>query len=426
MDFLFWSKAKMAGSIIGLPEKILKRFSNLYNRVVYWLHVHFLVWYDRLATAPGKRVHGWLLHRKGIELIDAHTSHIGHAAAHTDYLLKKLVLERVETRVLLHVYPPARNNRRWRRDRYPNNYLQKLWQNHFGMMTGSVSHHVLHPVMWTEKGEPRGRGHRLGDDYPILSRKAGRQLQIPLGDMERGRKMLSELGVEPGAWFFCFYARDPFYKAEGSYNYRNCDIRALIPSVQYLTAAGGWGIRVGSPESSDFPAMDRVIDYPHCPYRSDFMDVFLAASNRFFLGSTGGICDLARCVFHAKTIFHNFIPLSQRHWKWLTDETVFIPKLLWLNESGRYMTFQELFDSGASEYFSSEQYSLAGISIHDNTPEDILALTEEVFLRKAGLWSPNEDDKRRQAEFRKLISKYCSYELADFRIGDGFLRKYES
>jgi len=279
--------------------------------------------------------------------------------------------------------------------------------------------------MFKNKSEPRGRGYKLGEDYPIISRKVGRQLHLPAEDVEKGKGILCELGVDPNSWFFCFYARDDSYKGPGAHDYRDCDVKSLIPSIQYLVDAGGWGIRMGSPRSEKFPIMDHVIDYPHSKYRSNFMDVFLPTTCRFFLGSTGGICDLARCVFHATTMYHNFIPLSPRHWKWLTDETTFIPKLLWSNKLGRYMMFKEIYELGAEEFFRNEKYERAGISIHDNTPEDIHMLTEEVFLRKAGLWSQRTDDEFRQTEFRKLIAKYYSHELAGFRISDRFLKKYE-
>jgi putative glycosyltransferase (TIGR04372 family) len=98
---------------------------------------------------------------------------------------------------------------------------------------------------------------------------------------------------------------------------------------------------------------------------------------------------------------------------------------LWLNSAGRYLSFAEIYESGAAEYWTTEEYDRAGISIHDNSPEDILRLTEEVFLRSEGSWSQSRDGEVRQATFRKLIQKYCPYELSGFRIGDAFLEKYE-
>ena len=388
------------------------------------LHVSFLAWYDRVADAPGKRIYDWL-QRRGIELVDAHTSHLGHAGVHTDYLVKKAIIDQDKTRIVLHVYRPARNTDQWQYFRNPNAYLQTLWQNYCGVMMGSFSHHLLHPIMWTGKGEPRGRGYKLGNDYPIISRKVGCQLRLPAADVEKGKKILSELGVNPDSWFFCFYARDAYYKQSSGHDYRNCDIRTLIPAIEYLVSAGGQGIRLGSSRSDKLPTMDHVVDYPRSDHRSGFMDVFLAANCRFFIGSPGGIGDLARCVLHATTIFQNLTPLARREWKWLTDDTVFIPKLLWSSDLDRYMSFAEIYESGAAEYLSTAEYERNGIEVHDNTADDILTLTEEVFLRKAGLWSQSADGELRQTEFKKLLARYCSHELASFRIGDAFLRRYE-
>jgi putative glycosyltransferase (TIGR04372 family) len=350
---------------------------------------------------------------------------LGHAGVNTDYLVKKAKIDGDNTRIILHVYPSTRNKDKFKWFRHPNAYLRKIWRTHTGMISGPISHHILHPIMTTGKGEARGRGHRMGEDYAIISRKVGRQLQLPSEDVEKGTKILSESGVDPDAWFFCIYARDSHYKNAPSHNYRNCEIQTLVPAIEYLTNAGGYGIRMGVSKSERLPIMNHIFEYSHSTHRSDFMDIFLAGRCRFFLGNTGGICDLARCVFHKTTALHNFAPLSPRLWKGLTDNTVFIPKLLWSDDPGRYMSLAEIYESGASEYFSTDQYARSGISIHDNTADDVLALTEEVFQRDAGSWSQSSDGEIRQTEFKKLIARYYPHELASFRIGDAFLRKYD-
>jgi putative glycosyltransferase (TIGR04372 family) len=422
--FLSAGTYKGINVIFQLVPKILRRLLYIYHRVSYRVSASIISFYGRLANTPGRVAYKWLLNR-GVELIDAHTNHIGHASIHTDYLVKQLLLEGQKNKIILFTYPPAKRNDRWKFGYYPNAYLHTLWQRHFRIFTSRFLRVLLRPVMWKGDGAARGRGYKLGDDYATVSRKTGRLIKLPAEDTARGYRLLAEMGMEDDAWFFCFYARSVHYKGSGAHNCRNCDIMSLMPAVQYLTDKGGWGIKMGAPTGNPLPTADRVIDYPESQSRTAFMDVFLAAHCRFFMGCTSGIHDLAHNVFHRTTIYHNFIPLFPLNWKLFFDDTVFIPKLLWLNEEGRYLKFAEIYESEISTFISSEQYEQAGIRVCDNDADDILNLTKEAFSRNIGDWSSPPGDNYRQKEFKELLQKRCSYQLTDFSMGADFLHKYE-
>ena len=51
---------------------------------------------------------------------------------------------------------------------------------------------------------------------------------------------------------------------------------------------GAWCLRMGDPSMRPMPRAPRVIDYAHSAIRSDWMDVFLCARCRFFIGNTSG------------------------------------------------------------------------------------------------------------------------------------------
>ncbi|MDD5428966.1 MAG: TIGR04372 family glycosyltransferase [Candidatus Omnitrophica bacterium] len=262
-------------------------------------------------------------------------------------------------------------------------------------------------------------------DFPRIQKMyRGRPPLLKLTDIdiERGRKTLEKAGVPREAWFVCVHCREDSYLGNVDQSNRSCDINNYFPAMKEIVKRGGWIIRMGDPKMKAIPRMENVIDYAHMDIKSDRMDVFLAASCRFFLGSNSGLQCVAT-VFGVRGAAANYSPISTVLPYGVDD--IAIPKLAWSVEKERYLTFPELFDSPASNYRLDSSFSAAGVKLIENSPEDVTALTLEMLDITENKASYTAEDETRQARFKSLMNpSHYSYGAVS-RVGRDFLRKYE-
>lgn len=247
-------------------------------------------------------------------------------------------------------------------------------------------------------------------------------------EKEKGEKFLAQMGISQNDWFVCFYARDSRYLERdisneqnnyGYHEYRNSDINNCLKAAEYIANQGGFAVRVGSVIEKPLPAKrhPRIIDYA-ADFRSDFMDVFLAANCKFFIGHNSGIILMSQ-IFNVPTAQVNLIPFSHVP---LASRDIYIPKKMWCRKRKRILTFKEIIKN-CMDYDKSEQYKNAGIAVIENDPDDILDLTIEMNERLDGKFRYSAEDKKLQNNFRALFKpNHRCYGFLS-RIGAHFLRK---
>lgn len=250
-------------------------------------------------------------------------------------------------------------------------------------------------------------------------------LRITEGHRRAGLAQLARLGVPPGAEFVCFHSRGAGYSPsdDAVHAYRNCSIENYMPAVQELTKRGLWCIRMGHAAEKALGRYENVIDYAHSELRSDWMDVFLCASCKFFLGSSSGLIFVAN-VFGRATASANHAPLSSVLAFGLED--IAIPKLLWSELKRRHLTFSEAFGSEIANYRFTKLYEDQRIRPEENTAEDIRDLALEMLDRCEGRAAYDSEDEESQKRFRSFMRPgHYGYGGAT-RVGRDFLRKYKS
>ncbi|HXZ97286.1 MAG TPA: TIGR04372 family glycosyltransferase [Burkholderiales bacterium] len=248
-------------------------------------------------------------------------------------------------------------------------------------------------------------------------------LSLEENHRRKGRARLAELGVPSDAEFICFHCREGGYSPsdEHLHSFRNNSIENYLPAASELAIRGLWCIRMGDPTMRRIAPMERVIDYAHLDIRSDWMDVFLCAGCRFFLGSASGLSHVAS-IFGRPSAMANQVPLSTALQFGMSD--VAIPKLLWLEREGRYLNFGEAFDSDISNFRYTNLYQEHGIRLLENTAEDIRNLALEMLSRSEGRAIYTPEDEELQQRF-KAHMRPGHYSFGGInRIGRDFLRKY--
>ncbi len=255
---------------------------------------------------------------------------------------------------------------------------------------------------WEDQGRP-----------PLLS--------LDLQHAARGRECLVRLGVPADAWFACLHVRTPGFldEAPDSHRrFRNADIESYLPAVERIVARGGWVVRIGDPSMPPLPPLKHVVDYVHSPHKSDWMDIFLIAAARFFLGTTSGPWTVAH-VFGTPVAMTNQVPFSERPF---SGRDLYIPKPYRDRQTGNLLPFDAAMGPPFRHQFLADIYDRHGIDLLDNSAEEIVALVDEMLDRLDGRLADNTEDAALRARFDALATS----EEYGFRarIGRAFLRKY--
>jgi len=194
--------------------------------------------------------------------------------------------------------------------------------------------------------------------------------------------------------------------------HRNSDINTFSDAIELILGQGGIVVRMGSIVTQELTYKHpRVIDYPHSGIRSDFLDVFLAAHCRFFLGTTSGICDLS-VVFDVPNLRVNFTPPGGAPWG---KESLFIPKRVHSKFTGKYVSFDKLINqfsvNSPNLWDGFYQYKTFGYRYEDNSKDEIAAVTKEMLLRLNGEYIETEEVRFLRQQYRALFPQdHWSYE----------------
>jgi putative glycosyltransferase (TIGR04372 family) len=264
-------------------------------------------------------------------------------------------------------------------------------------------------------------------DVEGLLQKTMPHLFFTLEEERQGRLALAKMGLPPDVEFICFHARDSAYlkssapKWDYSYhNYRDCDVHNYLLAVQRLSMRGIYAFRMGAVVKDKLRESDpKIIDYAN-QGRTDFLDIYLSAHCRFFLGCGSGI-DSVATVFRRPVAYANFVPLLfAPSWG---PKDLLIPKKMWLTRENRFMSFRETLESGVGKLTSTQDYLERGIRVVENSAEEIADLAVEMDERLKGTWKTTKEDEVLQNRFWSFFknSEYHGEILS--HVGAVFLRQ---
>ena len=163
----------------------------------------------------------------------------------------------------------------------------------------------------------------------------------------------------------------------------------------------------------------RIIDVACSGERTDFMDIFLLARNRFLICSDTGISEIA-VLFRRPLVRVNWVPIA-RHASWVQNE-VRIFKKFFLKKENRVLSFREINELGIADVSIGTVFDELGIELIENTPEEIMAAAVEMDERLKGTWEVAVEDEELQ---RCFWSRYGPGLLKspEQRIGAEYLRQ---
>ena len=134
--------------------------------------------------------------------------------------------------------------------------------------------------------------------------KTDSHMSLSEEEIEEGRRQLVEIGINPDKPYVCLIVRDSgHYKSKGviesaGYELLNFDINCFTGVAEELVGNGFQVIRMGSGTESPFSSKPAgVVDYAVSKIRSEFLDVYLAATCEFAVSTQTGpdaVCMLFR------------------------------------------------------------------------------------------------------------------------------------
>ena len=270
----------------------------------------------------------------------------------------------------------------------------------------------------------RTRFHEELPEIPVIEPAAfldyPPSLSFTAEEEERGFAELQSWGVGRNDWFVCFHARDPAYtgtrtgfgRNEHRSTYFDCSVENLIPAMKWVAEQGGVAIRVGHLVRNALPDLgDRVIDYA-TKYRSDFMDIFLPAHCRYFVGNTSGLFCVAR-IFNVPILHTNHCPYPWAGTR--IKRNLDIPKLLRRPTDGAILTLGQIDELDLLEchrdesdrllrIFKPEVYEALGLEWVESSAEDILEACRDMQDMIEGI-PMSEDARRARDDFAAFYTR---------------------
>jgi putative glycosyltransferase (TIGR04372 family) len=327
---------------------------------------------------------------------------IGHTS-HLDQLvrLRELGLLSPERRVL--VLSPEDG---------ANKHYLNYWRKHLDVMMVSkheaeVLRAVMQPLSEKLTGfELKTRFAPLYEAWNIAGDEWAKEKRPPLLDLHpndaaRGKQMLAKWGIPDDAWFVALHVRE--YDAHTPNHNRlraapNADIGTYMLAIRAIIARGGWVIRMGDSSMSALPAISGLVDYANSEDKCDWMDVFLWAASKFFIGTSSGPLTVP-ASFGVPVLYTNccgmgFSPALGR--------SLVIPKLFYSKSKRRLLTFDEILESPLGWTVRIPQ---GDVELRDNSPEEIRAATEEMFALLDGQ-AAFDSPTNLQAEFSRRRNRF--------------------
>jgi putative glycosyltransferase (TIGR04372 family) len=268
---------------------------------------------------------------------------------------------------------------------------------------------------------------KVDDKLKLVLKNKQSNLSFTRKEVDKGLKVLKEIGCNGKQGYICFHARDSMFlkniydNLNSEYhNYRDSDINNYLLAAQEMASRGIYSIRMGAiVEKKIHCDSNLILDYASSKFRTDFNDVYISSHCKFFLCSDTGLSIVPE-VFRLPVVHVNFTNITNIS-VWTID-SLFVFKFFYLRSENRFMSFSEILDLEFGGPETEETFSKLNIELIENSPEEIRQVTIEMDERLNGTWETREEDKELQERFWLLFGP-SKIKSPNLRIGADFLRK---
>jgi len=345
---------------------------------------------------------------------------IGHIA-HLDIYLKHKILSGRGSHKTYYSLPLG-----WK---MPNAELMKLWSQFISPATKDTTDQftpveisLLQDQFWSlhfEDGKSRMFSH-AGSLVQHRWVTEGREPLVSRTDLdtEASKTVIESLGIPKGSWYVCLHVREPGFHNKwhkSNPGTRNADVMTYLPAIREVVARGGYVIRMGDASMRPLPKEKGIVDYALSDLKSEFMDLFLCASCKFFIGTNSGL-GLVPPIFGVPCAMTNWSPICLP--QWYPNDT-YIPKLIYSAKLGRLLTYSELLFSKAGWLQFEKPLAEEGMTVVDNSAEEI----KEFVLEMLAVDESNPIQHIIHTELGELGEQANSYRGA--KLSYSFISRYK-
>lgn len=315
-----------------------------------------------------------------------------------------------------------------------NNQLLKMWKRIFltrkwVIFSDSIARNFYEfCVRFSIKTEHMITVTRDGRDVLGLAERSKLYLQFTEEEVSRAKSEIKKMGMNENDSYVCMLNRSQSYSSKTftgrNWDYqafRNCAIEGYMPAAEEMTKRGHYVIRMGSIVGDLMNTENpKIIEYAHKGFRTELLDIYLSANCYFIITCSSGL-DGVTWFFKRPGVIVNFVHLEHIN-SWQSNHiTIF--KKYWLKRENRFMSIQEILESGAGRFLRSELYEDMGIELIDNTPEEIMDVVDEMDKRLKGTWQTSEADEELQRRFWFFFKSSSLHGVIRSRVGTEFLRQ---
>lgn len=353
-----------------------------------------------------------------IKFITINEKRIGHLIGDYDSYLKESILNGCTYKVISLIS----------KEKLCNKYVLEYYKDKITIINNKylllllfpLSRHIICRVNSAEYTHPKKFSKFHYIEYTWAQRDPLHSFKS--SDFLEGVRILTEIGMPSDAWFVCIHSRESGYSGANDFDqeFRNSKIETFDLAIKEVVERGGWCIRMGDSTMSPIAHRKQLIDYANHPAKSDFMDIFLAAHAKLFIGNTSGAYLMAH-MFGVPIAGVNMTPLSTAPICGLKDMA--IPKL-YADREGNLIKFSQLKRDLLLNARVGSEFKKMGVSIIDNSPEDIRDIVSEQLDRIKGDWVFTEEDKILQNRFKSLLTPDDYSYYSPSLVGTKFLKKY--
>ena len=242
--------------------------------------------------------------------------------------------------------------------------------------------------------------HSVGSVFPILKLnepklsitgsmngldKTASHVSFTANEREEGKKGLAKIGINPDQPYVCLIVRDGgHYKSKGEiesagYEVLNFDINIFSGVAEALIESGFQVIRMGSGSERPFTSKpEGVIDYALSGNRSEFLDVFIAATCEFAVSTQTGP-DAVCMLFRRPVLYVDITSYSQFFFG--SKLATWSPARL--HKNGEILNLSEIVNSEIAWFKDPNLFSKNGISQQKSSSNELKELVLS-YIRMRG------------------------------------------
>jgi putative glycosyltransferase (TIGR04372 family) len=213
-----------------------------------------------------------------------------------------------------------------------------------------------------------------GQSFPEFLIDSDFKLESNLEFSDISIDKLKSVGFEPSKWFVILHIKEGSQGYKVSGETRDASVESYELSCKLIRDLGGQVVRMGGPRfpklNDKFPA----VDYAHSEIRSDYIDYWLWANCKFWIGNSNG-ASTAVIPFGKPRLMTD-------QWPWDPNGPIIdlhLPKLVYDNKKSDFLTPEEIISSELGRTMNRNLITDSGLTLIDNSPELIQASTLEMF-----------------------------------------------